>query len=275
MPDPKEFFEWMKRRNVKVTVNEHYEPLTRESDSNFDTIRKAMGLPEDTKQIPHDIANKKYAGLFMDLLHKPALDMGMAFWWQDGCAPTSMKGLDPYLWTRHLEYNGSERITGRRTTAFCRLGKAVGSHRYGIYFTGDLIGIWESLPLVIPATIRGGNQLMPYMNNLCCGVHVVDLPAGALPALGAVQRLQPRDLVPRPLGTANALGIRRRRARKPIASSSACATRCSPTSIPIPASPTTPGCRWSAECISTIPSRKRPTPAINSTCSAGSCSWRR
>ena len=29
---------------------------------------------------------------------------------------------------------------------------------------------------MIPATIRGGNQLMPYMNNLCCGVHVANLP---------------------------------------------------------------------------------------------------
>jgi alpha-glucosidase len=176
MPDPKGFFEWMKRRNVKVTVNEHYQPLTRESDSSFEAIRKAMGLPANITEIPHDIANKKYAGLFMDLLHKPALDMGMAFWWEDGCAATSMKGLDPYLWTRHLEYTASERITGRRTTAFCRLGTAVGSHRYGVYFTGDLIGHWESLPLIIPATIRGGNQLMPYMNNLCCGVHVFDLP---------------------------------------------------------------------------------------------------
>ena len=88
-----------------------------------------------------------------------------------------MEGLDPYLWTRHIEYQGSERITGRRTTAFCRLGSCWGSHRYGIYFTGDLHGVWESLPVLIPATVRGGNQLTPYMNNLCAGVFVVDLPA--------------------------------------------------------------------------------------------------
>ena len=71
---------------------------------------------------------------------------------------------------------GSQRITGKRTTAFCRLGTAVGSHRYGVFFTGDVDGVWESLPALVPATIRGGNQLMPYMNNLCGGVHVVDLP---------------------------------------------------------------------------------------------------
>jgi alpha-glucosidase (family GH31 glycosyl hydrolase) len=176
VPDPPEFYRWMTRQHVKVTVNEHYKPLVRESDSHFEAIRQALGLPADVKEIPHDLSNKKYAGLFMDLLHKQDLDWGMAFWWQDGCAPANMPGLDPYLWTRHIEYQGSERITGRRTTAFCRLGKSWGSHRYGIYFTGDLHGVWESLPVLIPATVRGGNQLTPYMNNLCCGVFVEDLP---------------------------------------------------------------------------------------------------
>ena len=36
--------------------------------------------------------------------------------------------------------------------------------------------MWESLPVLIPATVQGGNQLTPYMNNLCCGVFGVDLP---------------------------------------------------------------------------------------------------
>ena len=176
MPDPNGFFKWMKQRGVRVTINEHYGPLTPVNDSHFEEIRQAMGLPPDTGEIPHDLANQKYATLFMDLLHKPALDMGMAFWWQDGAAPANMEGLDPYLWTRHIEYTGSERITGRRAYAFCRLGPAWGSHRYGGYFTGDLHGVWESLPVLIPATVRSGNMLVPYVNNLCGGVFVVDLP---------------------------------------------------------------------------------------------------
>jgi alpha-glucosidase (family GH31 glycosyl hydrolase) len=176
MPDLKGFLAWMKRRGIKVTINEHYDALTPVNDSHFEAIRMAMRMPENTAAIPHDIANKKYAALFMDVLHKPDLDKGLAFWWQDGFAGTNIEGLEPYLWTRHVEYLGSERITGKRTTAFCRLGPAVGSHRYGIYFTGDLTGIWESLPVMTAATIRGGNQLMPYMNNLCGGVHVANLP---------------------------------------------------------------------------------------------------
>ena len=176
MPDPKEFFQWMKSHNVKATLNEHYSAINRESDSNFEAIRKGMGLPESTAWMNHPIDNKKYAQLFMDLLHKPALDAGMAFWWQDGAANVSMEGLEPHLWTRHVEYNGMEKITGQRTTCFCRLGNGVGSHRYGVFFTGDLHGQWESLPVMVPATVRGGNQLMPYMNNLCAGVFLTEVP---------------------------------------------------------------------------------------------------
>ena len=251
MPDLKGFLAWMKQRGIKATINEHYEPLTRVNDSHFDTIRKAMGMPENTEAIPHDIANKKYAALFMDLLPTPDLDEGMAFWWQDGCAGTNMEGLDPYLWTRHVEYLGSERITGKRTTAFCRLGTAVGSHRYGIFFTGDLTGIWESLPVVTAATIRGGNQLMPYMNNLCGGVHVANLPP---------------ELYQRCVQLS---------AFHPIASSSDFAMRCCRTLIHALESPTTRACRWCEECISTIPTRSKRLPAISSTCSAANCWLRR
>src|ERR1022692_5076355 len=52
VPDPAAFFAWMKQRGIKVTVNEHYGALTRDSDSHFETIRQAMGLPADTKEIP-------------------------------------------------------------------------------------------------------------------------------------------------------------------------------------------------------------------------------
>jgi len=175
MPDPAGFFKWMKQRGVKVTVNEHYGPLTRENDSHFEAIRKAMGLPPETQEIPHDIANKTYAELFVNLLHKPALDMGMAFWWQDGCAGANMEGLDPMMWTRRIEYEGSERITGKRGFVFCRLG-TWGSHRYGAFFTGDLPGEWATLDAIVPATRQGGNMLVTYMNNLCGGVFNVDLP---------------------------------------------------------------------------------------------------
>ncbi len=170
MPDPEEFFKWMNERDIHVSLNEHYAALTPESDHNFETIRKEMGLPADTKEIAHDLASKKYAGLFMDLLHKPALDMGMAFWWQDGCAPANMDGLEPMMWTREIEYKGTEEITGKRPYVFCRLG-AWGSHRSGAFFSGDLVPEWKALEMLIPFNVRAGNQLVAYPANLTNAVY--------------------------------------------------------------------------------------------------------
>jgi hypothetical protein len=189
MPDPFAFFKYAKTQGIKITVNEHYEALTPQNSSNFERIRTAMGLPASTKEIPHNLANKKYADLYMNILNKPALDAGMAFWWQDGNARADMPGLDSTLWTRHVEYTGTEKITGRRGFVFCRIGTppwtgyqkdvvqpAWGVHRYGAFFTGDLIPHWSTLDLLIPFNVQAGNMLVDYVNNLTAGVHkqVVD-----------------------------------------------------------------------------------------------------
>jgi len=174
MPDPKEFFAWMHEHGIHTTLNEHYGPLSPQNDHNFEAIRKEMGLPADTKEIAHDLANKKYAGLFMELLHKPALDMGMDFWWQDGCAGANMEGLDPMEWTREIEYEGSERITGKRAFVFCRFG-AWGSHRYGGFFSGDLIPEWGNLKVLVPFDVQCGNMLTPYVSNLAVAVYGISV----------------------------------------------------------------------------------------------------
>ena len=178
IPDPAAFFRYAKAQGVKVFVNEHYDALTRRNSSKFDRIRTAMNLPADTEEIPHNLADKKYAALFMNVLHKPALDAGMTFWWQDGNASANMRGLDPTLWTRHIEYTGSEQITARRGFVFSRIGTppwhgypkdavppAWGVHRYGGFFTGDLKGHWSTLELLIPFNVQAGNMLIPYVIN--------------------------------------------------------------------------------------------------------------
>ena len=183
MPDPFGFFKYAKTQGVKITVNEHYGALTPQNSSNFERMRIALGLPADTKEIPHNLANKQYADLYMNILNKPALDAGMAFWWQDGNASADMEGLDPVLWTRHVEYTGTERITGQRSFVFSRIGTppwngyrkeaiqpAWGVHRYGAFFTGDLVPHWSTLDLLIPFNVQAGNMLVDYVNNLNGGV---------------------------------------------------------------------------------------------------------
>ena len=169
MPDPQGFFHWALANGFHVTTNEHYGALTPEADRHFEEFRQLLGLPPGAKEIPHDLANKKYAQAFIEVLHRPRLDMGMAFWWQDGWADAKMAGLDPALWTRHVEYEGSEKITGKRAFDFCRMG-AWGSHRYGGFFTGDLIPYWSTLDLLIPFNVQSSNMLVDYVISLSSGV---------------------------------------------------------------------------------------------------------
>lgn len=178
-PDPRGFFAWMRARGVKVSINQHYGPITRDSDRHFDQVRQALGLPATTTEIPIDLTNPHFAQLFMDVLLKPALEMGMAFWWQDGAPASNIPGLDATLWLRYLEYAGQERITRQRTFAFCRLGEyadphrpAWGVHRYGGYFSGDILTGWSTLAMQVPFNVQAGNILVPYVTH--------DLPAGGI-----------------------------------------------------------------------------------------------
>ena len=174
LPDPQGFLAWMKAHGIRTSFNEHFGSLTKQNDRNFDKMREIAGLPPDANEVPHNLANKAYARAFMDLLHKPLLDMGMAFWWQDGAAPANMEGLDPMMWTRQVEYDGQERLTGKRSFVFCRLG-AWGSHRSGGFFSSDLIPQWNTLSLIVPFTEQGGNMLVPYVVNLCTAVYGVNV----------------------------------------------------------------------------------------------------
>lgn len=183
MPNPFAFFKYANGQGVKVTVNEHYDALTPQNCNEFDHIRDAMNLPKNTKSIPIDLANKKFAQLYTDTFLRPALKAGLAFWWPDGNAKANMKGLDPTLWTRYVETTATEQATGKRGFIFSRVGPperdqmpAWGAHRYGAFFTGDLVPHWSTLNLLVPFNVQAGNMLLDYPTNLTAGVHktVVD-----------------------------------------------------------------------------------------------------
>ena len=163
MPKPREFFKWMHEHGFKVSVNEHYAPMDK-IDSTFEPLRKYMGLPEGITEIPHDLANQKYAKAFMEIVHKPWMSDGMDFWWMDGNAECNMKGLDAMMWSRHVEHTGSEKLTGKRTFVLCRNG-GFGSHRYPGYFTGDAPTEWLNLAYEVKYNVQASNVLEAYITN--------------------------------------------------------------------------------------------------------------
>jgi alpha-glucosidase (family GH31 glycosyl hydrolase) len=112
-----------------------------------------------------NLAEKRQAEVFMDVLHHPLGDMGVDFWWIDGGRGScSMPGLSSQMWTNHVYYTSAEKHAGKRAFVFSRYG-GWGSHRYPSLFTGDTYSDWEVLAYEVPFTACGGNVLIPYITH--------------------------------------------------------------------------------------------------------------
>lgn len=115
--------------------------------------------------IRFNLADKHEATIFMDVLHKPLIDQGVAFWWVDGGSGScQMEGLNSQMWTNRVFYDFTQRQTDRRGFIFSRYG-GWGSHRYPGFFTGDTYSQWEVLAYEVPFTARGANVLTPYITH--------------------------------------------------------------------------------------------------------------
>jgi len=120
-------------------------------------------LPE--KGIRFNLAIKKQAEVFMNVLHNPVIDQGVDFWWVDGGRGScEMEGLNSQMWTNRVFYDFTEKHTNKRAFIFSRYG-GWGNHRYPSFFTGDTYSDWEVLAYEVLFTTLGGNVLMPYITH--------------------------------------------------------------------------------------------------------------
>jgi alpha-glucosidase (family GH31 glycosyl hydrolase) len=115
--------------------------------------------------IRFNLADKKQADVFMDVLHNPLVDQGVDFWWIDGGrGSSSMEGLDGQMWTNRVYYDMTQAHTGKRTFIFSRYG-GWGNHRYPGIFTGDTYSEWDILYYEVLYSAQAGNVLMPYVTH--------------------------------------------------------------------------------------------------------------
>ncbi len=115
--------------------------------------------------IRFNLAVKKDAETFMNVLHNPLLDQGLDFWWIDGGSGSCrMEGLNSQLWTNRLFYDFSEQHSGKRGFVFSRYG-GWGNQRYPGIFTGDTYSEWNVLGDEVEYTARGANVLQPYITH--------------------------------------------------------------------------------------------------------------
>lgn len=145
-PDPKDFLAHLHEQGLKVTLNLHPASGVQPWEDAYPAMARAMGFdPATKKYVPFDIANKKFAINYMEILHHPLEREGIDFWWLDWQqeATTQMPGVNPTWWLNYVHFTDQER-EGKRPLLFHRWG-GLGNHRYQIGFSGDTISQWPSL----------------------------------------------------------------------------------------------------------------------------------
>lgn len=169
-PHPKQFLAWAHAHGIEIALNDHpgyagqKRTVLSDQDSQTAEVRRLLSLPA-SGPIRWNLAKKRQAQVFMNVLHFPLMDEGVNFWWVDGGAgAVSMPGLNPQLWTNRVYYDFSEQHTGKRAFIMSRYG-GWGSNRYPAFFTGDTHSEWNVLAYQIGYTARGANVLEPYITN--------------------------------------------------------------------------------------------------------------
>ena len=145
-PHPQEFLQWLKDRNLKITMNLHPASGCKVFEDAYRDFAAYMGIdPETKQQIKFDITDEKFIHGYFTYLHHPHEAAGVDFWWIDWQQGKKTKGpgLDP-LWARNHYHSCDIARDGKRPLILSRFA-GTGSHRYPLGFSGDSAQNWECL----------------------------------------------------------------------------------------------------------------------------------
>ena len=145
-PDPDQFLDQLHADGLKTSLNLHPASGVQPWEAQYPAMARAMGIdPATKKYIPFDIADKKYATNYMNILHHPLEKQGIDFWWLDWQQEptTTLAGVNPTWWLNYVHFTDQQR-EGKRPLLFHRWG-GLGNHRYQIGFSGDTVSVWDSL----------------------------------------------------------------------------------------------------------------------------------
>lgn len=160
IPDPERFFALCRKHGLEVTFNDH--PLdVRDDDCHYEEYLEKAGPDVEISKRNYngkhlnmarvDICDKRQNRAFLESCHKPIMDLGLDYWWNDG-SRGQMRGTCGQLVCNKTFFEESER-EGRRGMLLARHG-GLGSHRYGGFFTGDANSDWNVLRLQVEFNIR-------------------------------------------------------------------------------------------------------------------------
>ncbi len=145
-PDYKSFLQFLKQKNLKVTLNLHPASGVRCYEDQYEMMSQELGInPQSQKAIPFDITDRKFIECYFKYLHHPYEEDGVDFWWidwQQGKKST-IKGLDPLWALNHYHYLSADR--GNKRPLILSRYSGIGSHRYPLGFSGDTWIRWSAL----------------------------------------------------------------------------------------------------------------------------------
>ena len=189
-PDPEGFLRWAHSKDLLVMLNVHPQAIV-SSDSHFEPFLKASGTQDRVqpvwsnpifalniksgadRMVTVDLANKAEAQALTKLCCEPILRQGLDFWWLDG-ASAELNGGDGQLLSSKVFFETTQ-AGNRRGMQQARYG-GLGSHRYGIFFTGDTQSQWEVMQSECEFNIRAGQVGMAYVSHDIGGFSHSDAP---------------------------------------------------------------------------------------------------
>ena len=160
-PDPEGFMKQLRKRGLKITLNDHPAEGIRAYEDLYEAVAKA--LHHDTSKeapIEFDCTDRKFLDAYFDVLKANLEKQGVDFWWIDWQQgnKTKIPGIDPLWVLNHYHYLTSKRNvkTIDRPLTFSRYAGA-GSHRYPIGFSGDTQITWAGLEFQPEFTATASN----------------------------------------------------------------------------------------------------------------------
>lgn len=167
-PEPDRFLQWLKEQHIKPTLNLHPASGIAPYEEKYDEFAKAINFDTTTKKnIPFEVADKKFMTSLFDIVLDPMQKKGVSFWWLDWQQwPYSNKiaGLSNTWWLNYTFFSHMERQKEQRPLLYHRWG-GLGNHRYQIGFSGDAIISWKSLDFQPYFTSTASNVLYGYWSH--------------------------------------------------------------------------------------------------------------
>ena len=169
-PDYKGFLPYLHDNSLKTTLNLHPASGMRFHEKQYETMARALGVdPATKKPLKLDLFNQNYMEKYFDLIHHPYEEEGVDFWWMDWQQGTDYwwihdeehpanplePAVDPLWFLNHLHILDIGR-SGKRPMFFSRYA-GIGSHRYPVGFSGDMMVMWEALDFEPEFTATASN----------------------------------------------------------------------------------------------------------------------